>query len=75
VVNLVTKDERADHLVAFVILRNKSDQSDFELMQAMKKELGTRIPDYMIPRRFVFLNEFPMTSNGKADRRKLLDNL
>jgi D-alanine--poly(phosphoribitol) ligase subunit 1 len=40
VVNLVMKDERADHLVAFVILRAKTDQSDFELMQAMKKELG-----------------------------------
>ncbi len=75
VVNLVTKDERADHLVAFVILKAKTNQSDFELMQAMKKELGARIPEYMIPRRFVFLNEFPMTSNGKADRRKLLEDL
>jgi D-alanine--poly(phosphoribitol) ligase subunit 1 len=41
----------------------------------MKKELGGRIPEYMIPRRFVFLNEFPMTSNGKADRRKLLEDI
>jgi D-alanine--poly(phosphoribitol) ligase subunit 1 len=71
----VMREERADHLVAFIILKNKTNDSDFETMQAMKKELGTRIPEYMIPRRFVFLAEFPMTSNGKADRRRLLENL
>jgi D-alanine--poly(phosphoribitol) ligase subunit 1 len=71
----VMKGERADHLVAFVIQKRKRDVSDFEIMQGMKKELATRIPDYMIPRRFVFLSEFPMTSNGKADRRKLLESL
>lgn len=75
VVTPVMKDEHTDHLVAFVILKNKTNASDFETMQAMKKELGTRVPEYMIPRRFVFLNEFPMTSNGKADRRKLLENI
>ena len=71
----VMKEERTDYLVAFVILKNKTDASDFEIMQEMKKELATRVPDYMIPRRFIFLKEFPMTSNGKADRRKLLENL
>lgn len=75
VVAPIMKEERADHLVAFVILKNQTDASDFERMQAMKKELAARIPDYMIPRRFVFLQEFPMTSNGKADRRKLIENL
>ncbi|MCC7119534.1 MAG: D-alanine--poly(phosphoribitol) ligase subunit DltA [Anaerolineales bacterium] len=75
VVTPVMKEERADYLAAFVILKQKTASSDFEIMQAMKKELATRIPDYMIPRRFIFLTEFPMTSNGKADRRKLLENL
>lgn len=71
----VMKEERADHLVAFVILKNKSGEPDFKIMQKVKKELSTYIPDYMIPRRFVFLAEFPMTSNGKADRRKLADSI
>ncbi|MFN8411485.1 MAG: D-alanine--poly(phosphoribitol) ligase subunit DltA [Anaerolineales bacterium] len=75
VVVAVKKDERADYLVAFVILKSKTEESDFSMMQAMKKELAQRIPEYMIPRKFVFPTEFPMTSNGKADRRKLLESL
>jgi D-alanine--poly(phosphoribitol) ligase subunit 1 len=71
----VMKGEHADYLVAFVILKTKTDKSDFENMQALKKELAQRVPEYMIPRKFVFLPEFPMTSNGKADRRKLGETL
>lgn len=71
----VMKGEHADYLAAFVIMKTKTDQSDFENMQAMKKELAQRIPEYMIPRKFIFLPEFPMTSNGKADRRKLAETL
>lgn len=40
-----------------------------------KKELhhyiGKTLPVYMIPSRFVKLNEFPLTKNGKIDRQKL----
>ncbi|HLA08898.1 MAG TPA: D-alanine--poly(phosphoribitol) ligase subunit DltA [Anaerolineales bacterium] len=71
----VMNGKNADYLVAFVILKTKTDKSDFENMQGLKKELGERVPEYMIPRKFVFLREFPMTSNGKADRRKLAETL
>ena len=30
------------------------------------------LPQYMIPTRFYRFNEFPTTSNGKVDRKKLL---
>ena len=29
----------------------------------------------MVPRKFWFLEAFPMTTNGKADRRKLAEML
>jgi len=69
------KQERADHLVAFVIFKENPTGSEFENMQRLKKGLGSRLPDYMVPRRFIFLREFPLTPNGKADRRKLAEKI
>ena len=75
VVTPAMKDGQADHLVAFIIFKEKPAASDFETMKQMKKDLGERLPDYMVPRRFIFLPEFPITTNGKADRRKLAEKI
>ena len=69
------KNERADYLVAFMILKSKSEKSDFEVMREMKRQLSERVPDYMVPRKFVFLAEFPTTTNGKVDRKKLAETI
>ena len=34
--------------------------------------VGKRLPEYMIPARAVHVSEFPLTSNGKANKAKLL---
>lgn len=65
------RDGRAEYLVAFAILNGKPQGTDFELSQRLRQELAERLPDYMVPRKFVFIPEFPTTANGKVDRQKL----
>jgi D-alanine--poly(phosphoribitol) ligase subunit 1 len=70
------KNGLPDYLAAFVILKERPDgRTDYEITRQLKKELGQRVPAYMVPRRFYFLPEFPMTPNGKADRRKLAEKM
>ncbi len=71
VVMPIMKDGRPESLAAFVILSERPNGSDFEVSRTLRTRLGERLPAYMLPRRFAFLDAFPMTPNGKADRRQL----
>jgi len=41
----------------------------------LRARLGERLPAYMLPRRFFIFERFPMTANGKVDRRSLAARL
>ncbi|MBP0000389.1 MAG: amino acid adenylation domain-containing protein [Cyanobacteria bacterium SID2] len=41
------------------------------LVSNLRDYLKTQLPDYMIPSNFVILNDFPLTPNGKVDRKAL----
>jgi len=75
VVLVAEKNGKPDSLAGFVVLRERGTGSDFDISLQFKKQLGDRLPNYMVPRKFWFLDAFPMTANGKADRRKLAELL
>ncbi|HEX8338672.1 MAG TPA: amino acid adenylation domain-containing protein, partial [Pyrinomonadaceae bacterium] len=54
-------------LVAYVLAEEAASLSDAEL----REQLRAQLPDYMVPSTFVLLDAFPLTPNGKVDRRAL----
>jgi thioesterase domain-containing protein/acyl carrier protein len=54
-------------LVAYAIPLRESRPTSQEL----RKFLQTKLPDYMVPSAFVFLDKFPITPNGKVNRQAL----
>lgn len=54
-------------LVAYVVLSEQSKPSHRELRHYMEE----RLPQYMIPATFVFMDKLPLTINGKVDERAL----
>ena len=56
-------------LIAYVVSSHPEGISHREL----RKFLGERLPDFMLPAAFVSLSSLPLTSNGKLDRGALPD--
>jgi amino acid adenylation domain-containing protein len=62
------EDVRGDkRLVAYVVAENEALPSINELRRSLKEQL----PIYMLPSAFVLLDTFPLTPNGKIDRKAL----
>ncbi len=57
----------ADRLVAYLL----ADEGRELLPADLKSALAARLPEYMIPAAFVVLPAFPLTPNGKVDRKAL----
>jgi amino acid adenylation domain-containing protein/FkbH-like protein len=65
---IVGDDEYGDkRLIAYLVPQNGLAPSNAELHSFLKE----RLPEYMVPSAFVKLEQMPLTSNGKVDRRAL----
>lgn len=63
-VAVVREKNSSQYLIAYV----KGQEMDSD---SIKSELRTHLPEYMVPAKIVYVENFPMNSNGKIDRKKL----
>jgi amino acid adenylation domain-containing protein len=59
-----------EKIVACVRTTSSNDGSE-ALIRTLRSHLQQQLPEYMIPSAFVFMVEFPLTPNGKVDRKAL----
>lgn len=53
------------YLCAYIVTTTEKTEGD------LKRYLEDKVPDYMIPEHFIFLEQLPLSSNGKIDRKAL----
>lgn len=71
-----TKNDK--HLVAFIQPEDlsicHSNERIIDTIAQIKKHLSVYLPTYMIPSHWNFIEEFPLTLNGKIDSKKLVNH-
>jgi amino acid adenylation domain-containing protein len=71
VVVLKTKGDHS-YLSAYMTLADKAQDPGGALLDSLERHLEKKLPPYMVPARFVILDEMPLTLNGKVDRKGLM---
>ena len=64
----VQGDSQAPRLVAFVVLKTELDHD-----AALREHLARELPSYMLPMQYIRRAQLPKNSNGKVDRKSLLE--
>lgn len=62
---IVLKDETRGKLAAFYISEKEID------VEELKEHLSNSLQSYMIPYKFIRMDEFPITRQGKTDRKEI----
>lgn len=69
---LLRTDAGDARLVAYVVPAGDEPSRDEDSLKAsVRTALKDRLPEYMVPSAFVVMASFPLTPNGKIDRRAL----
>jgi D-alanine--poly(phosphoribitol) ligase subunit 1 len=71
----VVKNGKVQWLAGFVVPSEDFEAPDPGLATTLRERLRERLPAYMLPRKFVIIDAFPITANGKVDRSKLAESL
>ena len=67
----VFQDGKVVALTAFLMLEAPDGMSALQRSRKIKAALAEVLPSYMLPRKFVVVDSFPLNTNGKIDKKAL----
>jgi amino acid adenylation domain-containing protein len=70
VVVLKTNSSAQEYLCAYMV-PHPGDSSNLPDTTVLRERLSVKLPTYMIPAYFLYMDEMPLTPNGKIDREAL----
>lgn len=73
VIPQISEEGKIRYLAAFVT--GDDWEGTFQDRKLIRTGLKERLPEYMVPKKVIFLKSLPMTNNGKTDRKKLEEYL
>ena len=68
---IVREDTRGERRLVGYILGRETPGDNHTWISEIRQFLKSRLPDFMIPNHFMLLEKFPLSANGKVDRRSL----
>ena len=71
----ILKNGKVRWLAAFIVPSANLEPTDPALTTTIRERLRERLPAYMLPRKFVIVDAFPITANGKVDKQRLAESL
>ncbi|MCP3933659.1 MAG: amino acid adenylation domain-containing protein [Bacteroidetes bacterium] len=71
--SVITKDfsDSDRRIIAYMVLNKKNAMALSDLTEDVKEFIRKKLPDYMMPSMYIFLNEMPLSQSGKINRRAL----
>lgn len=71
----VMQDGKVTSLTAFVLLEKPDGESTLSRARRIKTALAEYLPSYMVPRKILAVDAFPLNTNGKIDKKQLAARL
>ncbi|MCF6437883.1 amino acid adenylation domain-containing protein [Pseudoalteromonas luteoviolacea] len=69
---VVIEGEISNQLIAFIVYAADANEDTQKSESKLRHSLRRKLPDYMVPARFIEVAQFPLNSNGKVDKKQLL---
>lgn len=69
---VLLKKTHYDQLISFIVVDSKFSKQEKDILDSIKEHLAEVLPEYMIPKHFICIENLPYTINHKVDSEALL---